>query len=91
MLSDYYKILGVEPNATQEAIIRAYKRLLRIYHPDKPKNSKNPDALRMAQDISEAFAILADITRRREYDSRRADEGCRPKVNHGVSCRDILQ
>jgi DnaJ-class molecular chaperone len=88
MLPDYYKSLGIEPNATQEAIIRAYKRLLRIYHPDKPENWNNPQALRMAQEISEACAVLSDITRRCEYDSRRAAED-RPKANYGTSRRDI--
>jgi len=67
---DYYKILGVAKNATEDDIKRAYKKLALKWHPDK--NSETPEALKHAEamfkDIGEAYAILSDAQKRRRYD-----------------------
>ncbi len=74
---DYYKILGVEQNATQQDIRKAYRKLAKKYHPDV--NSSDPDAKRRFQAINEANEVLSDPEKRKKYDEygehwRHADE-----------------
>ncbi|MGQ9692247.1 MAG: DnaJ domain-containing protein [Thermaceae bacterium] len=64
-MKDYYAILGVQRNATQEEIKRAYKRLARQYHPDV---NKSPEAEEKFKEINEAYAVLSDPEKRRIYD-----------------------
>ena len=62
---DYYEILGVSRNATKEEIKRAYRRLALKYHPDR---NKSPEAEEKFKEISEAYAVLSDDEKRRQYD-----------------------
>jgi len=62
---DYYKILGVPRNATQEEIQRAYRKLARKYHPDV---NKSPDAEEKFKEINEAYEVLSDPEKRKKYD-----------------------
>lgn len=62
---DYYKILGVSRDASKEEIKRAYRRLALKYHPDR---NKSPDAEERFKEISEAYAVLSDDEKRRQYD-----------------------
>lgn len=66
---DYYKILGVEPDADEDAIKRAYRKLARKYHPDV---SKEADAESRFKDVSEAYEVLRDKEKRAAYDQVRA-------------------
>ena len=66
MAKDYYKILGVPRNATQEEIKKAYRRLAMKYHPDKNKGNK--EAEEKFKEINEAYAVLSDPEKRRMYD-----------------------
>lgn len=63
---DYYKILGVDKNASQDDIKKAYKKLARKHHPDL--NPNDPDAKRRFQEINEANEVLSDPEKRKKYD-----------------------
>jgi len=63
---DYYKILGIEKNATVADIKSAYRKLARKYHPDL--NPNDADAKRNFQQINEANEVLSDPEKRKKYD-----------------------
>ncbi len=63
---DYYKILGVERDATEAKIKSAYRKLARQYHPDV---NKSPDAVKKFKDINEAYEVLSDKEKKSRYDS----------------------
>jgi curved DNA-binding protein len=66
MATDYYKVLGVERNATVDAIKAAYRKLARKYHPDL--NPNDNEAKRKFQEINEANEVLSDPESRKKYD-----------------------
>jgi len=84
---DYYDILGVAPNATAEEIRKAYHAVAFMCHPDR--NGAAEEANRRMQEINEAYAVLSDPIRRREYDlcrgyslrSPRFAKGCKVKIS----------
>jgi molecular chaperone DnaJ len=66
---DYYKTLGVSKDAKADEIKKAYRKLARKYHPDANKGDvKSEDRFK---EISEAYDVLSDTTRRKEYDDAR--------------------
>ena len=64
-MNDYYKILESDRNATKQDIKKAYKKLALKYHPDVNKSS---DASEKFKKISEAYEILGDDNKKRQYD-----------------------
>ncbi|POM26581.1 Chaperone protein DnaJ [Actinomadura rubteroloni] len=67
---DYYKVLGVAKTASQEEIKKSYRKLARQFHPDA--NRGDADAEERFKEVSEAYDVLSDEKRRKEYDAVRA-------------------
>lgn len=62
---DYYEVLGVDKNASEAEIKSAFRKLAKKYHPDV---SKEPDAAEKFKEAQEAYAVLSDADKRRQYD-----------------------
>ena len=63
---DYYEVLGIDKNADDAAIKKAYRQLAKKYHPDM--NPGNQEAEKKFKEASEAYAVLSDPDKRRQYD-----------------------
>lgn len=63
---DYYDVLGVDRTATRDQIKHAYRQLALKYHPDK---NKDPGAAAKFRELAEAYAVLSDDAKRKEYDT----------------------
>ena len=62
---DYYEVLGVSKDASEAEIKSAFRKLAKKYHPDV---SKEPDAAEKFKEVQEAYSVLSDETKRRQYD-----------------------
>ena len=63
---DYYEVLGVDKNADAATIKKAYRTLAKKYHPDA--NPGNEEAAAKFKEASEAYAVLSDDEKRKQYD-----------------------
>jgi curved DNA-binding protein len=89
---DYYDILGVSKNASYEELKRAYRKLAMKYHPDRNPNKK--EAEERFKEINEAYAVLSDKEKRKQYDTFGA-EGFRQRftqedIFRGFDFDDLL-
>ena len=83
---DYYQVLGVEKNASPEEIKRAYRRMAIKYHPDK--NPGNKEAEAKFKECAEAYEVLSDPDKRKQYDQY-GHEGLRGAGMHDFSRMNV--
>jgi molecular chaperone DnaJ len=67
MTKNYYDILGIDRNASEESIKKAYRKLAMKYHPDK--NKKDPRAEEKFRDVTEAYEVLKNQQKKYQYDN----------------------
>ena len=70
---DYYKVLNVERNSTEDEIKKAYRKLAMKYHPDRNKGDKNAE--KKFKEVNEAYQTIGDKTKRENYDQFGSAEG----------------
>ena len=68
MKRDYYEILGIQKDATQQQIKKAYRSLALKYHPDRVSEDKKAESEEKFKEISEAYGVLSDPKKRQMYD-----------------------
>jgi curved DNA-binding protein CbpA len=83
---DYYAVLGLGSQATEEEVRRTYRRLALEWHPDR--NQGNPRAEERFKEISEAYAVLIDPTKRAAYDRAR---GTGKPAGFGPTREDVFR
>jgi len=70
MNKDFYKVLGLSKDATADEIKKSYRKLARANHPDAHPDDPRADG--RFKEISEAYSVLSDPAKRKEYDEQRA-------------------
>ncbi|MBI4562250.1 MAG: DnaJ domain-containing protein [Candidatus Rokubacteria bacterium] len=87
---DYYQILGVKEAATENEVKRAYRRLALQHHPDRNRGDRRAEE--RFKEIAEAYAVLVDPVKRREYDAfRRAQARQQPFRGRAWSQDDLFR
>ena len=84
-MKDYYGILEVNEKASQEIIEKAYKTLVKKYHPDLYSSVQKREAEMKLKDINEAYNILSDSFLRAQYDLELQKEKIRAQTSRNVS------
>lgn len=87
-MKNYYKVLGINEQATLDEIKKAYKQLAILYHPDKNKDSS---AIQMFKDISDAYQVLSNSNKKDEYDNSLRFKNTTEFNNFGFVNQDPLK
>ena len=69
MRKDYYKILEIDKNASEEIIEKAYRTLAKKYHPDLQNGVRQKEYEEKLKEINEAYEVLSNTYRKSVYDS----------------------
>ncbi|MFA7314617.1 MAG: molecular chaperone DnaJ [Candidatus Magasanikbacteria bacterium] len=85
MPKDYYKVLGVDKSATKEEIKKAFRKLAHEHHPDKKTGNEEK-----FKEINEAFQVVGDDTKRKQYDQYGADFEQQGGFGGGVNWNDFM-
>lgn len=88
-MKKYYEILEVNEKASQEIIEKAYKTLVKKYHPDLYSSLEKREAERKLKDINEAYNILSDNFLRSQYDLELQKEKNRAQTNQNIYEKNI--
>jgi len=67
-MNEYYRTLGVQPGASQDELKKAYRSLAKKYHPDLHPGDREAEA--RFKEINEAYEVLGDPDKRKEYDTK---------------------
>src|SRR3989338_364969 len=86
MGKDYYKILGVEKNASAEEIKKAFRRLAHQYHPDKKSGNEEK-----FKEVNEAYQVIGDPEKRKKYDQFGSDFEQQGGFGSGMSWDDFMR
>lgn len=86
-MKDYYKVLGVEKDASQDDIKKKYRKIAFKYHPDKAPEDKKQEYEEKFKEVAEAYSVLSDPQKRDQYDNPHSgfDFG-----GFGMSVEDII-
>ena len=79
---DFYDVLGVQKDASKDDIKAAYRKMALQFHPDR---NKSPDAEEKFKEISEAYAVLSDDEKRKQYDTYGKEGGMGSEVWAGAA------
>ena len=83
-MKDYYDILGVSRDASEDDIKRAYKKIMLKYHPDRMGNKSDKEkkeAEEIVKSANEAYETLSDPQKKQEYDNPGFGDGFNPFAN----------
>lgn len=86
MAKDYYKILGVEKNASQDEIKQAFRRLAHQYHPDKTHGNEEK-----FKEVNEAYQVLGNSEKRKQYDQFGATFDQQGGFGQGMNWEDFMR
>jgi len=86
MSKDYYNVLGVDKSASADEIKKSYRKMAMKYHPDK--NPDNAEAEEKFKDISEAYSVLSDDTKKANYDQYGDADG---RMHQGFDMNDFMR
>lgn len=86
-MKNYYEILEVNPKASQEIIEKAYKVLVKKYHPDLYTGEKQIEAEKKIKEINEAYQILSDQFLKEQYDKELIRQEIRKRQKQGTNAQ----
>lgn len=90
VMKDFYQILGVKPDATEEEIKKAFRSLAKKYHPDMHPDDATMEA--KFKEVNDAYAVLSDSKKRTEYDlSRNGQTNTKEKKQERENTRQAKQ